>query len=158
MTLAQDLGNQFAAIRERIVLAADREESDGWVFANQEMFREFNRTKHALVHFAHKNDMTNEEISNWANIPVAEIELLLSAPLVQKVDVGAIVRSKNPDRDPLHCGSGSYLQAVVICMEPFIMVSESADMRWSTWTPDRVHAIGLASTEVFAKCTTRADE
>lgn len=45
----------------------------------------------------------------------------------------------------LCCGSGVYSHAIVISVEPFIMVSEKTDMRWSCFSRDNVQVVGKAS-------------
>lgn len=154
MTIVKELIAKMQEARNIVIEGAKNESTDGWVFNSQEMFRVFGDLKIALIHQAKANGMTAEEIARWADMDVMEVHVAMALPLVLPVGVGAVVRPKN-ERDPLHCGSGQYLEAIVISMEPFIMVSEGTDMRWSTWTPDRVYAVRMASSTTLEKCMSR---
>ena len=48
----------------------------------------------------------------------------------------------------------NYGYGVVISMNPFIIVSESANMRWTTITEAQVKAVGYALDDVVARLTT----
>lgn len=69
------------------------------------------------------------------------------------IKVGDIVEAK--PGSALVCGSGRYPSAIVVSVEPFVMVSEGADMRWSCFPIEDVKFIGNASIEVLKKCMTR---
>lgn len=61
--------------------------------------------------------------------------------------LGDIVRSHT---DQLRSGSSSYGAAVVACLDPFVLVSSTADMCWSsTVRPEQFYATGRASPEVL---------
>lgn len=158
MTLAQDFGNQMAAINEQIEQASIDQRTDGWVFAQNDMFRQFRRLRHHLTHFSNSSGMSNKEIAQGLQIPEEHVEIMLRTALIQVLEVGSIVRSKNPDRDPLHCGSGTYLEAIVVSIEPFVMVSVDTSMRWSTWTPDRIVPVATADAELLERCRKRLED
>ena len=45
----------------------------------------------------------------------------------------------------LACGSGIYPHAVVVCLNPFALVSVAGDMLWTaTQTPQTVRRVGIA--------------
>jgi hypothetical protein len=61
-------------------------------------------------------------------------------------------------RYPLHCGSGIYPHAVVMQVEPLILVSESSDMKWSCLDDEqiaRLAVIGKADKETIDRCMRR---
>lgn len=55
----------------------------------------------------------------------------------------------------LHDGSGLYGAAVVVSVEPYVMVSESAGMRWSQQKAKDFLVKGKAGKEQLALCMTR---
>ena len=55
-------------------------------------------------------------------------------------------------RNPLHCGSGWYPHAVVCSVEPFIMVSEETDMKWTCEKAEDYRVTGTASDTVLKNC------
>ena len=69
-------------------------------------------------------------------------------------EVGDIVSPK-PGHDPLASGASRYGAAVVISVEPYVMVSEHADMRWGAQDPQNYVVKGKAGTELLARCMTR---
>jgi hypothetical protein len=46
------------------------------------------------------------------------------------MDIGSLAAPKNP-RNALACGCGVYDRAVVVSLQPFVLISEEGDMRWS---------------------------
>lgn len=61
--------------------------------------------------------------------------------------------------DPLHCGSGFYPDAVVIQLEPLVLVSRSSDMRWQSTIQNRpFKVLGQASKSQLEKCRRRLDK
>lgn len=46
------------------------------------------------------------------------------------MEIGNTVEPINP-RNVLHCGSGYYDDAVVVSVEPFVLVSRCTNMKWS---------------------------
>lgn len=68
--------------------------------------------------------------------------------------IGAIVRPKNGM--PPHSGCSVYGAAVVVSLEPFIILSQEGDMMWSaTITPDELVVVGSADTETKINCNKR---
>jgi hypothetical protein len=58
----------------------------------------------------------------------------------------------------LHCGSGIYARAIVVSVDPFVLVSESSDMRWSaTVHPGHFRNGGKAAPEVVERCMRRLE-
>ena len=68
---------------------------------------------------------------------------------------GDIVVPIDPIRDVLHCGSGCYPHAICVSAEPFVLVSESSDMRWSCLEKDKYMAQGKATPEMLKRCDRR---
>lgn len=69
--------------------------------------------------------------------------------------VGSMVCAINP-RHTLHCGSGAYTHAIVTSMEPFILVSEGCDMRWSaTVKPEDFYHVTTAEPHILKACMER---
>ena len=69
--------------------------------------------------------------------------------------VGSLVTSNT--RRELVCGSGRYDFAVVASMEPFILISQCGDMKWSTWSPEELRVCGYASDETMAVVNRRLE-
>lgn len=44
-----------------------------------------------------------------------------------------------------HCGTGRYATAVVVSLDPFVMVSLSGEMMWFRWNPDHVRVVSPTS-------------
>lgn len=42
----------------------------------------------------------------------------------------------------LYCGFQEYYCAIVVQLNPFVMVSEQGDVRWGSWKPKNVISIG----------------
>lgn len=61
-----------------------------------------------------------------------------------KIKVGSKVAGK--PWHPLVCGSGAYQYAIVISIDPLILVSPQTDMRWSCVDERTIEVIGKAST------------
>lgn len=49
----------------------------------------------------------------------------------------------------LRCGSGVYTHAVVVSLDPFVLVSESGDMMWYHVSPTNVVSHGEAPEHMF---------
>lgn len=63
-----------------------------------------------------------------------------------------------PGGHPLVCGSGRYTHAICCSVDPFILVSEEADMRWSvTIEPHYFVALCQAHPEIVARCLKRLE-
>jgi hypothetical protein len=58
----------------------------------------------------------------------------------------------------LACGSGIYPHAFVVSLNPFVLVSEDADMRWSKMERKAVVAVRRATPSEMTKCLTRLAE
>jgi hypothetical protein len=54
-----------------------------------------------------------------------------------------------------HSGSGAYIGAIVISLDPFIMVSEHGDMRWSQIRPENVKVVARVTDYVLNRCMKR---
>ena len=69
--------------------------------------------------------------------------------------IGHIVKPSD-GRDPLHCGSGFYPDAVVVALDPLILVSRSTEMKWESTIQDRkFEVIETASNEQLKRCQRR---
>lgn len=69
--------------------------------------------------------------------------------IVESLEVGDLVEAVPPFA--LACGSGRYSCAVLVSLEPFVLVSESGDMLWrATVAPHKVRRIGKATPGTFA--------
>ena len=70
-------------------------------------------------------------------------------------NVGHMVEPINNDHT-LRSGAGYYSSAVVVSVEPFILVSIGADMKWSsTVVPEGFKIVGIANEETLNKCLER---
>ena len=58
-------------------------------------------------------------------------------------------------RSGLISGCGYYDQAVVVSLEPFVLISEQGDMRWSTKNIKDCVAVGKAPPGVWEVCVDR---
>ncbi len=75
-----------------------------------------------------------------------------------KLEVGDIVKPINPE-NVLRSGCELYEDAVVISLDPFVLSSRGADMRWSaTVSPEKFTKIGEADTELLTKAQTRINK
>ena len=71
-------------------------------------------------------------------------------------NVGDIVTYTPASRRTLHCGSGIYPSAVVVRIEPLVLVSHEGDMRWeATVEPDKLMCVGRASPDGLEICMRR---
>ena len=61
----------------------------------------------------------------------------------------------NSDRNRLYCASGFYPHAVVMSVDPLILVSQGADMRWDRVHSSEVQTVGKASLWAALKCLRR---
>lgn len=60
------------------------------------------------------------------------------------------------EKGRLRSGSETYMAAVCVSLEPFLLVSLGADMLWSQVQPNEVVGIGPAEFEVVERCRHRA--
>ncbi len=68
--------------------------------------------------------------------------------------IGDLVR--NSKEVKLYCGSGFYPYAVVMSLEPFILVSEKTDMRWDHVSKSEMNEIiGRAKIFTILRCISR---
>lgn len=75
---------------------------------------------------------------------------------VLKMKIGDAVVAVSPFQ--LVCGSGRYTHAVVVGLDPLVLVSEYGDMLWhATLEPGCVRSIGRASAESFERAMRRYD-
>lgn len=68
--------------------------------------------------------------------------------------IGDLVADPNC-RTRLCCGSGVYPHAVVMSIDPFIMVSEGTDMLWTQQKIEHFVKVGKASVFTVVKCMRR---
>lgn len=72
-----------------------------------------------------------------------------------EIEVGSIVEPINSNHT-LASGCSRYENAIVVQLDPFILVSEAADMRWGcTVAAQNFKAVGKASDEVLKLCMGR---
>lgn len=97
--------------------------------------------------------------SNWNTIfgnkkPVEDKDVFYQEKSTKEIEVGDFVCKKNGGC--LRSGSEAYSFAVVISVEPFVLCSEEADMRWSsTVTKEEFRVIGKASQSKLENCLKR---
>lgn len=58
--------------------------------------------------------------------------------------MGDIVKPINRVRGVLHCGSGTYADAVVVCVDPCVLISREGDMAWYSRKIEEFEAIDTA--------------
>ena len=68
--------------------------------------------------------------------------------------VGDLV-APNDSIHTLASGCGRYDRAVVVCTNPFILVSEEGDMRWNTVKAEHYKVVGYADAETLKVCIDR---
>lgn len=74
---------------------------------------------------------------------------------LRKVAVGDVVEPIKPDYQ-MASGCGRYDSAVVISVEPFVITSHDADMRWqSTVKREQFKIVGTVEGDDLARCLTR---
>lgn len=76
-----------------------------------------------------------------------EVTCYLNSKPEKPINIGDLV-SYRKNRGMLHCGSGWYDEAVVVSLDPFILISTGGDMKWQSTIKieDFVH-VGKADTE-----------
>lgn len=156
-TMTQKLIDDLEALNRRVSHAIKNSYVDGFVPYQIRLMQGVEMLRHGIIHYATQNGMEPHEIESALGVSKEAIEMALATPFSLELEVGALVESKNGDRDPLRCGAGCYANAVVISIEPFIMVSGGGDMRWSTWTPDRVQVVGRATPAQLEKAMLRLE-
>lgn len=52
-----------------------------------------------------------------------------------------MVPREGPESGYLCCGSGTYTHAILVSVEPFVMVSQEGDMMWTCATPSNYVAL-----------------
>ena len=71
------------------------------------------------------------------------------------MEIGDIVEPINP-RNVLHCGSGVYADAVVVNIDPFVLVSRCTSMKWSaTVSIEDFDVIDFADAAQLERCMRR---
>jgi len=74
------------------------------------------------------------------------------------IGVGDIVQPVNNDVD-LASGACRYEDAIVVSVEPFVLVSRQGDMRWSSTVDiDNFRVTGWASEKLMAVCIRRLNK
>lgn len=77
--------------------------------------------------------------------------------LAQNFCIGSLVQPISI-KDQLFSGCCIFHFAVVVSLDPFVLVSEKADMRWkSTVEPEQFYEFGLAGDVLLKKCMRRLD-
>lgn len=72
------------------------------------------------------------------------------------MEEGSIVRPVNSDTEPLRSGGEYYTHAIVVRVNPLVLVSEDTDMRWQSTIQDRSFVvIGKAPADVLERCKQR---
>jgi hypothetical protein len=72
--------------------------------------------------------------------------------------IGNFVKPKPNSKFQLRSGSSFYSYAIVVSLQPFILVSHSGDMRWeSTITVDDFEVDGEASSDELRICMKRLE-
>ena len=69
--------------------------------------------------------------------------------------IGDIVKP-NDGKGKLHCGSGFYDDAVVVAVDPLVLVSRSAEMKWWATLEGRTfEVVGAATQDQLKRCQRR---
>lgn len=149
------LANGITAETQHLIEALDSKSTDGWVFSNLELLRAARQMFHAAIVLASKNGLTSQEIEKALQLSPEVVSEFLTKPVIMPLKQGSIVRAKDPYGNPLRSGASLYNIAIVVSVEPFIMVSEGTDMLWQYYPASEVEVIGEANENLLAKCFTR---
>ena len=76
---------------------------------------------------------------------------------MNKFMIGHVVIAKDISKFMFHSGSGMYSHAIVVSLDPLILVSEQGDMRWSLVNPDDIAPIGRADDKTVQRCMKRLE-
>lgn len=158
MTNAFALAKEIEELVRKLSSLVKTDHHDGSVFNQKRLMCATNALNQGVIHYANISGMEPSEIEESLGVSRSLITNVLDEPFSFEMEVGSIVESKDPNGNPLHCGSGSYGAAVVVQLEPFIMVSMSGDMRWSTRKKDEQQVIGKATPSVLAIAMKRLEE
>ncbi len=71
-----------------------------------------------------------------------------------KIEVGSIVEPMSNEYT-LASGCSRYDNAIVVQLDPFVLVSEGTDMRWGRCEAKNYSVIGTASDDVLKACMER---
>ena len=52
-------------------------------------------------------------------------------------------------------GTGANQSAVIVSLEPFILVSQNRAMKWANYTPEMVQVVSVGNDELTNKCMRR---
>lgn len=69
-----------------------------------------------------------------------------------------VVHTKGPYSGGLFCGSGTYTHAIIVNLDPFVLVSEEGDMLWRRQSLNDFVSVGAASKEVYRVAQARWDK
>lgn len=73
-----------------------------------------------------------------------------------KLEIGSIVKPTKESKFILRSGSGQYDSAIVVSIDPFVLVSEETDMRWSaTIKKEYFEVIGTTDDMHLKQCMHR---
>ena len=75
-----------------------------------------------------------------------------------EIKVAAIVRPKDFRRHPLFSGCGRYSHAIVVSVDPFILVSRDTDMRWNKQLPENFEVIGSVALHLMKRYMRRLEQ
>jgi hypothetical protein len=71
------------------------------------------------------------------------------------MEVGDVVVPSNKQQ-PLQSGCSLYSHAIVVQVDPFVLVSEESDMRWeSTVEKEQFVPVGVAKPDILERCMRR---
>lgn len=98
-------------------------------------------------------ELTQQEFDDLTKLLVKE-----SDDRALQISVGNIVAPIYPNANPLRSGAEWYLDAVVVQMEPFVLVSRETDMMWCVSVKaEDYKVIGQASEEMLKACMKRLE-
>ena len=129
---------------------------DGFVVNNIKMLRMVKKIQHQAVLVALKGGLTLKEVGEELGLTEEAVKELYDTRIDIPMCRGAIVEAQ--EGYELRSGGSAYDCAIVVSVEPFIMVSRDADMKWVTKKKENYTPVGMASEEVLAKCMSRLND
>jgi hypothetical protein len=127
--------------------------ADGFVANNINLLRVVKKIQHQAIQLSLKGGLTISEVATELNIEEDKVIDLSIQPIDLPMCVGCIVQANGGYG--LRSGGSAYDCAVVVSVNPYIMMSEAADMKWTAQKKENYTVIGTASEEVLAKCMSR---
>lgn len=156
MSLTQDVTRTIEALNRDISGKLENVSSDGWVANSRRLALAYVLLQVGIGKMLLSNGMTDEEIMKWLNLSQETLEGIKQNDL-PKMEVGAVVEPIDPF-NPLRSSCGTYPAAVVISMEPFVLVSPTGDMRWSTRKVEEFQVVAQMQSEDVSKLMHRLHE